>query len=296
MNADDARGIVEALTAGTAPPPPAAPTTEDLQRRFPRLDGVTVEAIDVPGPVGIVDARRYRPRGAPSARLVWVHGGAFIAGDLDMPESHWVALELAAEGIEVLSVDYRKALADVVYPVPSDDVLAAWRWAVREWGETPHLAGASAGANLTAGVTARLRDGGEAVPRSLVQVYPLVHQVLPPLSTELREAIADLPPMFVFESDAVAVLNDNYCVDPEHAAYAFPGDGPLGGFPPVLVVNAERDSLRASGERFVRQLRDVGVEVEDLTEPAAMHGYLNEPGDPNAEHTLAVVADWVARH
>lgn len=296
MNADDVRGIIEALAAGTAQPPPPAPTTEELQDRFPRLAGVTVRAVEVAGPHGAVDARHYLPIATPTARLVWVHGGAFIAGEIDMPESHWVALEFAARGIEVLAVGYRKALAGVAFPVPSDDVLAAWRWAAREWGEAPHLGGASAGANLTAGVTARLRDASEPMPRSLVQVYPLVHEVLPPKSAEIREATRGLPPMLDFEEEAIEVLNRNYNSDPAHAAHAFPGDGPLDGFPPVLVVNAERDALRASGEQFGRQLRSAGVEVEAITEPTALHGYLNGPGDPGAEHTFAVIADWIARH
>ena len=62
---------------------------------------------------------------------MWVHGGAFMGGYLDMPESNWVALELAARGIPVFAVDYTKCLGDVHYPVPSDDVLAAWRHAAR---------------------------------------------------------------------------------------------------------------------------------------------------------------------
>ena len=73
--------------------------------------------------------RVYRHETAvPTARaLVWVHGGAFIGGSLDMPESDWVARELAARGIPVVAVDYAKCLGEVHYPVPSDDVLAAWR-------------------------------------------------------------------------------------------------------------------------------------------------------------------------
>ena len=83
----------------------------------------------VESPHGPQPARVYRDETAtPTGRaLVWVHGGAFIGGYLDMPESNWVALELAARGIPVFAVDYTKCLGDVHYPVPSDDVLAAWR-------------------------------------------------------------------------------------------------------------------------------------------------------------------------
>ena len=51
-----------------------------------------------PGPHGDVPVRVYAPTdGAPPTRgVVWCHGGAFVAGDLDMPEADVVARELVA--------------------------------------------------------------------------------------------------------------------------------------------------------------------------------------------------------
>ena len=147
--------------------------TASLVRRFPHLAGVTTADEVVEGAHGRVPVRVYRDaRATPSGRaLVWVHGGAFIGGNLDMPESNWVARELAARGIPVVSVDYAKCLGDVHYPVPSDDVLAAWRH-VRDAAEEllgvpPEqvaLGGASAGGTLTAGRghTAARRGGAAA--------------------------------------------------------------------------------------------------------------------------------------
>lgn len=67
---------------------------------------VDVEAASADGPVR---ARLYRPPPVPMRSLVWVHGGAFASGDLDMPEAHRVATWFAQHGWEVLSVDYRLA-------------------------------------------------------------------------------------------------------------------------------------------------------------------------------------------
>ena len=147
--------------------------TASLVSRFPHLAGVTTADEVVEGPHGPVPIRVYRDAtAAPTGRaLVWVHGGAFIGGNLDMPESNWVSRELAARGIPVGSVDYAKCLGDVHYPVPSDDVLAAWRHvrdaAVELLGvpaEQVALGGASAGGTLTAGAVTRLRDAGEPLP------------------------------------------------------------------------------------------------------------------------------------
>jgi len=98
----------------------------------PRLPDVVIEELAIPGPHGAVDARLYRPHpphGQVRRALVWVHGGGFMAGDLNMPEAHLVAAELAVRADAlVVSVGYRLAVDGVRYPVPIDDVDAVWRW------------------------------------------------------------------------------------------------------------------------------------------------------------------------
>ena len=96
------------------------------------------------GPHGPLGVRIYSP-GAPSGSgLVWLHGGGFAGGDLDMPEGDWVAQRFADQGITVVSVDYRLAplpqvWADAMgverpeggshYPVASEEAAFAFAWA-----------------------------------------------------------------------------------------------------------------------------------------------------------------------
>jgi len=266
--------------------------TASLRRRFPRLADVSVEEHDIRTPHGIQPARVYRDRTArASARaLVWVHGGAFIGGHLDMPESNWVALELASRGIPVLAADYSKCLGDVHFPVPSDDVLAAWEMADARaadlLGVDPGsllLGGASAGGNLTAGVTARLRDFGAPVPAGLVLVYPVVHPNGPAASAQLDPASlhSQLTMNFVGSADRLA--------DP----HAFAALGSAAGFPPTLVLVCEHDGLRPSGEAFAGQLEAAGVAVELRIETGADHGHINEPDDPTALPAIEAIANWI---
>src|SRR5579871_523834 len=91
---------------------------------------VSVRAVEVPGPHGAVPVRVYDPgsagdRGEPASEtgggtrpcLVWMHGGGFIAGSLDMPEADWTARELALRaGAIVVSVDYRLCNNGVHFP------------------------------------------------------------------------------------------------------------------------------------------------------------------------------------
>jgi acetyl esterase len=62
--------------------------------------------------------------------------------------------------------------------------------------------------------------------------------------------------------------------------FAFPGGHDLGGMPPTLVLDADRDSLRASGQRFAAELADRGVDVTHHIVPESTHGFLNRPGTP----------------
>ena len=61
--------------------------------------------------------------GAGLPGLVWLHGGGFAGGTLDMREADQVARELADRtGGLVFSVDYRLARDGVHFPVPHEDV------------------------------------------------------------------------------------------------------------------------------------------------------------------------------
>jgi acetyl esterase/lipase len=65
---------------------------------------------------------------------------------------------------------------------------------------------------------------------------------------------------------------------------AFPGNGPIPArHPRTLILNAEADPLRASGDLYARQLlaADVPVEVEHI--PGSQHGFLNEPESVKAQ-------------
>jgi acetyl esterase len=275
---------------------PADPRTDidtgSLVRRFPHLADVVTEDRSVDGPHGPVPIRIHRhPTAAPTgAALLWVHGGAFIGGHLDMPESNWLARELAARGIPVVAVDYAKCLGDVHFPVPSDDVLAAWRFvtdaAADLVGVTPEslmLGGASAGGALTAGAVTRLRDAGEPLPAGLVLVYPVLHPNGPAASADI-----DL-------TSPHGRLALNYAGSEEALAdpHAFAGLGDGHRFPPTLVVVCERDELRPSGERFVETLMTAGVDVQVRVEAGAAHGHIDHPGDDGALHTLKTIEDWI---
>ncbi|MGW8567410.1 alpha/beta hydrolase [Isoptericola sp. NPDC055881] len=277
------------------------------------------------GPHGDLRVRVYRPAGATVAGLVWAHGGAFVHGDVDMPEADGVARSLAAAGVVVVSVEYRlvppidyrdpqavPGADGVRFPVPSEEVAFAFAWAAGaadlgvpagRWS----LGGASAGGDLAAGAALRLRDGAVPLgtlvdapsrvptPSTVVLAYPVTHQVLPAPSAELAAKIAALLPERDFPPTAVRAMHANYLGHDGAATspYAFPGGQDLTGLPPTLIVNSDHDALRSGGEAFAAELRAAGVDVVVVREDDTFHGHLNQPADPGCARTLARFAAWL---
>lgn len=246
----------------------------------------------VAGPHGDVPVRTYRrPGSASRTAVLWMHGGAFITGDLDMPEADAVARALALRtDAHVVSVDYRLALDGVHHPVPLDDAVAAAEW-LRAATPGPFVVGgASAGGCLAAAVALRLRDAGRAPDLALL-MYPLLHPIVPEPDADLAAIVERVPEAFRFRPEQTVALNANYLGGAAPDAYAFPGLADLRGFPPTYLETDEFDDLRASGELFARQLADAGVDVEYVVAAGVPHGHLNAVGSPYA----AASADRMAR-
>lgn len=241
--------------------------------------GVDIENHTIDGPHGPVPLRSYRSSASQDPVLVWLHGGAFHAGDLDMPESHVVAAELAARaGVTVVAVDYRLARDGVRYPVPVDDAEAAWCWAVDEGfpaAGSYAIGGASAGAALALSTTLRRR----ATPRSpdrLLLAYPFAHFPLPALDSVTAADMRLLPPIMRSEPAQTTEIVRNYIGRITNLpAEAIPGAADLSGLPPTSVVLCELDSLRGSGELLLQQLAEAGVATDAYLATGMPHGHLN---------------------
>ena len=249
---------------------------------------VSVRPDTAPGPHGPVPVRVYNDGAGDGSRpcLVWMHGGAFMMGSLDMPEADWASRELATRAdAVVVSVDYRLCQGGVHYPVPHDDVVAAVRWVrgnASSLGIDPgkvSVGGASAGANLAAGAALKLRDADGEPPAHLFFAYGVAHSVIPPMSAEHAALMREVPDLLKFPPEATSFFNFNYLGGPVSKAdgYAFPALADLRGLCPTLVLNAEYDDLRASGQAFASALAAAGVDVRQTMVTSMLHGFLNLP-------------------
>jgi acetyl esterase/lipase len=272
---------------------------------------VDVREDSAPGPHGPVPVRIYAPTGGGSGLpcFVWLHGGAFRMGDLDMPEADWTARQICDRaGAVVVSVDYRLCVGGVTYPVPHDDVVAAVRW-VRDSAPALgidaariSLGGASAGGNLATGAALKLRDEDGWVPVSLLLAYTTFHAVVPPASPSLAPLLEEIPRLLRFLPDVRRGITENYLGGPASRAdgYAMPANAVLEGLCPVVLLNSEYDDLRASAEVFTGQLAIAGVDVRQVLARGMLHGFLNlhagiEPVDEALRLMATVVAGENAR-
>lgn len=250
---------------------------------------------------------RVYPAG--ESALVWAHGGGFAGGNLDMPEADWVASSLSERGISVITVDYRHAGGGFHYPVPSDDIITAWRWTlehVDEFGiDLARLAigGASAGGNLVTGAVLRMladETRPRQLPRGVFLAYPTLLAEQPPPDAALR-TLLDANPEFDRSGPArVRSMYEGYIGGPVDDAplAVVPGEAAasdLTDFPPVLMINSEIDELRVSGEVFAATLIEAGVPLELVMEAGTVHGHLNRPDEPAASASIERVASWISR-
>ena len=278
--------------------------------QFPVPKTVAVAQFAVPGRDGGIPARRYRHRDSSISRpLLWLHGGAFSGGGLDQRECHAVAAALAAAGREVVTIDYRRVpgwnplrdpppgrLGGVRYPVPLNDVTDAVAWLQSEQGDQRmYLGGASAGACLAAAATLWARDEGASVPAGLVLAYGTFHAALPPLSPALAARVRGVHGILQFRPETVRRMNYNYAGSMEAMSdpHAFPGGADLRRLPPVLLVDADRDTLRASGAAYARELVTAGVRVTYAVLKGSRHGFLDRPRHPAFAVGIARIVRWL---
>jgi acetyl esterase len=265
--------VLQLLSGEVEGVPPAPPLV---------VEGVDCRDAVVPGPAGDVPVRWYRPSelvGAAPA-LVWVHGGGWQYGDLDMPEADSVAQVVASKlpGV-VITVDYRLAPAHR-HPAALEDVLAVVRWvaghAVDHGVEPGRIAfgGGSAGAHLAA-LAALEVAGTDVAPAALWLAYP----VTDPLGGPYEERHPDCPPVLWLGEDGTSQLFRGYVGDGPAGDDLAPARRDLSRLPRTLVTTAEVDSLRAQALRFVDLAQAAGADVTHHDVAGVLHGYLNVVGD-----------------
>lgn len=251
-----------------------------MKAQAPPLDGVETADHQVPGMNGAprVLVRLYRPADRPEALpvLLWMHGGGWLTGSIDMDDLMCAQLARAV-GCAVASVDYRLA-PENAFPAPLEDCLAALRWLAQESNSLRvdpgriAVGGASAGANLAAGLALLARDRQEVQLSLQLLICPTLddRNVLP--ANESR-------PENLFWSRANALTAWRAYLGPRfggadvpvHAAPIRASD--LTGLPPACIAAAELDMFVDDAVEYARRLMRAGVTTALHVYPGTFHAF-----------------------
>jgi acetyl esterase len=232
----------------------------------------------VPGPLGPIGVRLYRPAGTAASDvlpvLIYYHGGGWLLGDLD---SHDVACRRFANAAHcrVASVDYRMA-PEHVFPAAVDDCLAATKYvfdnasALGVDARKVAVGGDSAGGNLAAVIALMSRDG--ALPPLAFQllIYPATDMMMTTISS------TTMGPGTPLTSATMKWFIDHYAKGHETDWRASPiRAATLGGTAAALVLTCAHDPLRDEGIDYARRLEREGVRVIHLHYSDQIHGFMS---------------------
>lgn len=298
---DEAVARVLGLLSGPSGPPSLeamrarSPLVADLKGPLEPVDHVSDLSIDGPG--GDLGLRLYRPHSVePPPLLVYLHGGGWVIGDLDIQDGLCRALANRT-GCALLSVDYRLA-PEHPFPAAVDDTWAALGWAAANGAGLdvdPHrlgIAGDSAGGNLAAVAALRARGRGSPSLDVCVMLCPVTDcRTDDPSMMELAEG-------YFLTRERMAWYWDQYAPEgvDRTGAELSPLRADLTGLAPTVVVTAGLDPLRDQGVDFARACSAAGVETVLLHQAGTIHGFLGfQASLPRSRGALDEVAGLIAR-
>jgi acetyl esterase len=255
-------------------------------------DVARVEDLEVPLPGGTpLPVRVYVPEGHVRGVIVYYHGGGWVLGDLDGYDPLMRALANGT-GFTVASVDYRLA-PEHRYPTAVNDCTVAFAWIAGNRAQLGAdglplvIAGDSAGGNLAAVVSRRIRDTSGPQAAMQVLVYPVTDSDLD------APCYTDADNQQFLDRDSMVWFWDHYV--PDAARRAEPDASPLrvadlSGLPPALVITAECDPLRDEGEAYAARLADAGVPTTLIRHDGQMHGFFSVLVIPGHEVAVEQIA------
>lgn len=275
-------GEIEQQLTGLDAPTPAAqrPARRELADRYaaefclPVDERIEITELELPVSGGRTSyLRRYRRRDAPATEAqptqLFLHGGGFLFGSpRELVNDSLVSHRAAETGLQIFSLAYGLA-PEHPYPVGRDDALAALihlHENATELGIDPHrlgLGGNSAGATIAASTALAIAAGRTTAPSPVHLFLEVPAGSLRPDQFEFDELPDDIPDRARDISASVETLLGAYLGDRRSLdEFVSPADAPdLSGVAPTLVLTAEYDELRPTGQLLVDRWRAGGVPV-----------------------------------
>ena len=252
-------------------------------------------------------ARLYQPAGkGPFPAVVQVHGGAW--NNKDRTDGQNTALDLAAAGIVVLSIDFRNA-PEAPYPASLQDINYAVRWLksrARELGSSPErvgLYGTSSGGHQV--MLAALRPEDQRY-----RAIPLAEA--PQIDAKVAFVVAGWGVLYPLERLKLATAQGKKDLIQSHATFfkdeathieATPAlileRGEKVHLPPAMTFQGTKDEWTSveQAERLGAAYRSRGGTMDVMLLEGERHTFLNEhPFAPSSVKALSSVVAFIKRH
>ncbi len=230
---------------------------EPIAEMMLQMSPATVETRNIDGvTVYVATPNEVSANGRARALLV-LHGGGlvFLGGKFAKAMAATNAVQC---GCIAYSVDYRMP-PDHPYPAAIDDAVAVYRYLLKHFASTRiAISGGSAGGNLAAAVTLKVRDLGLPLPAAVVLLTPELDltesgdtfQTNLRIDAVLKHGLPEANALYADGRD----LKDPY-ISPLFGDFTK-------GFAPTFLQAGTRDLFLSNAVRMHRALRNAGVDAE----------------------------------
>jgi monoterpene epsilon-lactone hydrolase len=233
------------------------------------------------------------PKSASADRvLLCIHGGGFVSGSIYTHRKMFGHLAKAA-GARALLVEYRLLPEGGAYPVPVDEVEAAYQWLLDQGTVAGHVAfaGDSTGGWLAVNVQLRARDQGRPLLAAAMLLSPAVDMEV---NGESFQTNRDKDPFF--QRELVRGLIRNFlgeAADPRDPLVN-PLYADLTGLAPVYIQAGGDETLLDDARLLDKHAREAGVDVRLDVFPGMLHTFQMAAGRaPEGDEAIRRMADWV---
>ncbi len=258
---------------------------EKLSRYARPAAGVDCQPVTVDG----VPAEWFTPPAPVSGVILYLHGGAFTLGSINV-HREWITRLAGATRVRCLAIDYRLAPEDP-YPAALEDVLTAYHWLLDQGFSASRLviAGDSAGGGLALSALVRLRETGGELPAGAVMLSPWIDLALQGASIQQN---ARLDP--ILEPSILAICARDYAGENTLTSPLIsPLYADLHDLPAFLIQVGTDEILFDDAIRIADRARDSGVEVTLSVWDGMFHVFQLIPFLPETKRALAQIAAFV---
>lgn len=222
-------------------------------------DKITVTPVSANG----VPCEWIYPEGASATdRLLYLHGGGYVAGNLDSHRPLCADIALAA-GVTILNVDYRLA-PEAKSPAQLEDALTAYRWMLANGPGGPtevehcYIAGDSAGGGLTLATLQAIRGTGLPMPKAAATLSAWTDASGSSASMESNAGKDPVVQKGLLDFCASCTVSEGGDTrDP----VVSPQFGNFEGLPPLLIQVGENETLLDDSLICAEKAEAAGVEI-----------------------------------